>query len=107
MSIHPSLASSKSRRHRSVLKRFERIKALKEKDKWKEEDSVFGLPKLKIIRIKVKKEKAAAEATAEAAAAIAPGAAAPTAAPEAVAKPVAKSAAAVTKKPEGKPKEGK
>jgi hypothetical protein len=30
-----------------------------EKDKWKEGDNVFGLPKIKTIRIKIKKEKAA------------------------------------------------
>lgn len=60
MSIHPSLkVSSAGRKHRSVLKRFERLSILKEKGLLKEEDSVFGMPKLKIIKIKVKKEKAA------------------------------------------------
>ncbi len=59
MSIHPSLRPSKGRGHRSVFKRFERIKMLSEKDKWREGESVFGLPKVKSIKIRVKKEKAA------------------------------------------------
>ena len=75
MAQHPSLRSSaKSKQHRSVLKRFEKIEALKKKGQWKEgEDSVFGLPKVKVLRFKVKKEKApeaaeAAQAPAEGAA---------------------------------------
>jgi len=60
MAQHPSLRSQeKGKQHRSVLKRFERIKELKAKEKWNDGDSVFGLPKLKIIRFKLKKEKAA------------------------------------------------
>lgn len=60
MSQHPSLkSSSKSIQHRSVLKRAEKIKILKEKGEWKEEDSVLGLPKVKTLRFKIKKEKAA------------------------------------------------
>ncbi|MEK6733110.1 MAG: hypothetical protein AABY55_05730 [Candidatus Omnitrophota bacterium] len=39
-----------------MLKRYERLTALKEKGILKEDDSVFGMPKLKIIKIKVKKE---------------------------------------------------
>lgn len=59
MSIHPSLCiSEKDKKQRSVLKRAERIKALAEKGKWKEGDKVFGLPKIKTVRIKIKKEKA-------------------------------------------------
>lgn len=70
MSIHPSLRPSKGKGHRSVFKRFERIKMLSEKDKWHEGESIFGLPKVKSIKIKVKKEKAAeAKVTTEAAAA--------------------------------------
>jgi len=77
MAQHPSLHSKeKGKQHRSVLKRFERIKELKGKEKWKQGDSVFGLLKLKILRFKLKKEKAqpaaplgaeAAEGTASAA----------------------------------------
>ncbi len=59
MSIHPSLAlSDKDKKQRSVLKRTERIKILMEKGKWKEGDNVYGLPKIKTVRIKIKKEKA-------------------------------------------------
>lgn len=61
MSQHPSLRiSDKDKKQRSVLKRHERVKQLKEKEKWDEEDSVFGLPKVKVTRFKIKKEKAAA-----------------------------------------------
>ena len=75
MSQHPSLRSSdKDKQQRSVLKRYERIKSLKDKEKWEEEkDSIFGLPKVKVTRFKIKKEKAAAAEGAEGAAA-APGA---------------------------------
>jgi len=60
MSQHPSLRSkSKGVSHRSVLKRYERLKELKGKEKWDDEQSVFGLPKLKILKFKIKKEKAA------------------------------------------------
>lgn len=59
MSLHPSLKTSKAgKKHRTVLKRFERLTALKEKGILKDDDSVFGMPKLKIVKIKVKKEKA-------------------------------------------------
>ncbi|MBL7158356.1 MAG: small basic protein [Candidatus Omnitrophica bacterium] len=69
MSQHPSLRSGeKSAKFRSVMKRYERIKKLKEKEKWAEGDSVYGLPKLKILKFKVKKEKAAPAAEGEVAA---------------------------------------
>ncbi len=71
MSIHPSLAiSEQDKKQRSVLKRSERIRTMIEKGNWKEGDEVYGLPKLKTVRIKVKKEKVekAADATAEGAA---------------------------------------
>ena len=58
MSIHPSLTiSEKDKKVRSVLKRSERIKLMQEKGKWKQGDSVYGLSKLKSLRIKIKKEK--------------------------------------------------
>ena len=79
MSIHSSLRTSGGNKHRSVLKRHERLKVLKEKGLWSEEKSVLGIPKVKMQRIKVKKEKAAA--TTEAGAA--PAAGAPAAAPAA------------------------
>lgn len=102
MSQHPSLRSSdKDKKHRSVLKRYERLKILKDKEKWKDGDSVYGLSKVKIVKFKIKKEKAAA-AEGEAAA---PGAAAPAAAAASQAKaaPQAKAAApAKGAKPESK-----
>ena len=59
MSQHPSLKSSaKEKAHRSVWKRFERLKFLVGKDKWAGGNSIFGLPKIKIIKLKIKKEKA-------------------------------------------------
>jgi len=73
MSIHPSLNSSdKDKKPRSVLKRIERLKTMMEKNQWKEGDDVYGLPKIKTVRIKIKKEKV--EKTAETAAAPAAGA---------------------------------
>ena len=78
MSIHPSLKSSeKDKKQRSVLKRAERLRSMMGKGQWKEGDSVYGLPKIKTIRIKIKKEKAekvetAAAGTAEGAAPAAP-----------------------------------
>jgi len=60
MSQHSSLRlGKKSKQHRSVLTRAEKIKKLKEEDKWQDRKSVFGLPKIKILRFKIKKEKAA------------------------------------------------
>lgn len=91
MSQHPSLRSSdKGKQHRSVLKRYEKIKTLTDKEKWKDGDSVFGLEKVKIMKFKVKKEKAAAAEGEEAAA---PGAAAPVAGQAKAAAPAAKPAA--------------
>lgn len=89
MSLHPSLTiSEKDKKVRSVLTRTERIKQMKEKSNWKEGDLVHGLPKLKSLRIKIKKEKVekAETPTAEGAAA-APAAGAPAKeAPKAAAK---------------------
>ena len=72
MSQHSSLrAGRRSKQHRSVLKRYERLKTLKEKNEWQEGTSVFGIPKVKTLRIKVKKEKAEAKPEDAAAAATA------------------------------------
>ncbi len=96
MSQHPSLRiDSVGAKHRNVLTRLERIKKLQEENKWNERPSVLGLPKVKSMKIKVKKVKEApAEAGAEGAAA--PGATA--------AKPAAAAAkpAAAAAKPAGK-----
>jgi len=49
MTQHSSLKTGGSRggQRRNVLKRSERIKILRDKGKWKEEDKVHGLPKVK------------------------------------------------------------
>ncbi len=60
MSIHPSLgAAVKGKQQKSVLKRTERIKHMMNKGLWKEDSKVFGMPKIKAFRLKIKKEKAA------------------------------------------------
>lgn len=60
MSIHPSLKlSDKDKKQRPVLKRTERLRTMMEKEQWKPGDKVCGLPKIKTLRIKIKKEKAA------------------------------------------------
>ena len=65
MSIHPSLAiSEKDKKTRSVLKRTERIRTMLDKGQWKEGNDVYGLPKIKTLRIKIKKEKVEKEAAA-------------------------------------------
>lgn len=91
MSIHPSLnISEKDKKQRSVLKRIERIRSMMEKGQWKKGDAVFGLPKIKTIKIKIKKEKTAEKA--EVAAGETAAAAAPAAKEQASAKaPAAKS----------------
>lgn len=51
MSKHSSLkASSTAGGKRSVMKRFERVKVLKEKGLWKEGQSPVGLPKTKVTK---------------------------------------------------------
>ena len=77
MSIHSSLRASGSNKHRSVLKRYERLKMLSDKSLWSDEKSALGIPKVKMQRLRVKKEKAAAPEAAAGAAAPAAGAAAP------------------------------
>ncbi|NLX60717.1 MAG: small basic protein [Phycisphaerae bacterium] len=78
-------------RHRNVLNRDERLIVLKDTEKWKDEMSVFGLPKVANRKVAVKKEKVekAADGAEGAAAAPAEGAAA---------KPGAKPAADAGKK---------
>lgn len=102
MSLHSSFKmDSAGATARSVQTRIERIKELMKKGLWKEETSVIGLPKLKIVRIKAKKKvkaeegEAAAGAPAEAsgAAALAKGGSAsggkPAVEPKTAAKPAA------------------
>jgi len=48
MSMHRSLkGSSKIIKRRNVLKRYERIDLLKQRDQWKEGDRAYGLRKTK------------------------------------------------------------
>lgn len=95
MSIDKSLRrKNQLARARSVLTRGERIKTLRDQEKWTDGRSPFGLPKVRVIKHvvkKVKKEKAA-EAVPGAEGAV-PGAA-PAAAPaaEAAKKPAEKKA---------------
>ena len=71
MSLHKSLVSKAGlTRHRNVLKRSERILKLQEEEKWGEDMSVFGLPKVRNMKMKKKpkvKAKTEEEAAAEAA----------------------------------------
>ena len=70
MSIDKSLViKSRLKRHRNVLTRAERIETLKEEGDWEEGHAVFGLPKVRNIKKKVKKTVKAAEETEAAAAA--------------------------------------
>ena len=63
MSIDKSLKRRKGgSSNRSVLTRAERIKNLQDAEKWTEGRSPFGLPKVRVMKIvlkKAKKEKAA------------------------------------------------
>ena len=69
MSIDKSLITKdKLTRHRNVLTRAERIKVLTNENLWKDGRSVFGLPKVKTLKVrkkaKVEKEKTEEEAAA-------------------------------------------
>lgn len=80
MSIDRSLKTASAlTRHRNVLNRAERLKKLADADRWSEEKSVFGLPKVSNRNVKVgkkEKKKEAAEGAAAAPGAPAAGAAA-------------------------------
>src|SRR5262245_66454114 len=79
-------------KNRNVLTRAERVAKLIETERWKDGDRVLGLPKVRVLKLALKKKKKAAKAEegaegAEGAAPAAAGAAAP-------AKPAAGAAAA-------------
>jgi small basic protein (TIGR04137 family) len=62
MSIDKSLRrKNQLARARNVLTRGERIKVLRNEERWQEGRSPFGLPKVRVIRIVVKKAKKAKE----------------------------------------------
>ena len=65
-------------RPRNVFTRVERIKILKEEGKWEPTMSVFGIPKVKSVKIKRKGKSEKKAAKAEAAAEATPAAAAAT-----------------------------
>jgi len=89
MSIDKSLRrKNQLARARNVLTRGERIKVLKDEERWPEGRSPYGLPKVRVVKIVIKKAKKAKEEEAEGAA---EGEAKPDA--KAGAKPAAKAAA--------------
>jgi len=62
MSIDKSLRrSNQLARSRNVLKRDERIKKLIDDDRWQDGRSPYGLPKVRVVKIVVKKAKKAKE----------------------------------------------
>jgi small basic protein (TIGR04137 family) len=87
-------------KNRNVLTRAERVLKLQEADRWKAGDSVLGLPKVRVVKLALKKKKKAkAEEGAEGAAA-APAAGGTAAAGKAAAgaKPAAGAAKGAAKK---------
>jgi small basic protein (TIGR04137 family) len=53
MSVHKSLITkSRLKRERNVLTRVERLAKLEEDGRWTEDDSVFSLPKVRVMRLK-------------------------------------------------------
>jgi small basic protein (TIGR04137 family) len=64
-------------KNRNVLTRAERIAKLLEAERWKEGDKVLGLPKVRVVKLALKKKKKAK--TEEGAEGAAAGAAAPAA----------------------------
>ena len=84
MSIDKSLRmKGKLVRPRNVFTRIERIKILKDEGKWEPTMSVFGIPKVKSVKIKRKGKSEKKVAKAEAAEATPAATATPAAAPAA------------------------
>ena len=44
-------------KNRNVLTRVERLSKLQETDRWQEGDSIFGLPKVRVQKVSLKKKK--------------------------------------------------
>ena len=58
MTIDKSLKVSRGMiANRNVLTRVERLKKLQETDRWSEGDSVFGLQKVRVQKLSLKKKK--------------------------------------------------
>lgn len=49
-------------RQRNVLTRAERIERLKQMERWNEGDPVLGLPKVRVVKLSLKKKKKAKKA---------------------------------------------
>ena len=107
MSLDRSLKSANALiRHRNVLTRDERLAKLKEMEKWTEQKSVFGLPKVAHRKLVVG-GKGAKEEVAEGAAGAVAGAAATGAAPAAGTAGAKGAAAAAPAKGAAAPAKGK
>lgn len=97
MSLDRSLKAANSLvRHRNVLNRYERLMKLKEQEKWDENKSVLGLPKVANRKLALAKP-AAKEEAAEGAAGATPAAGAAAPAGKGAAAPAAKGAAPAAK----------
>jgi len=44
-------------KNRNVLTRVERLEKLKETERWRDGDSLFGLPKVRVEKVSLKKKK--------------------------------------------------
>ncbi len=44
-------------KNRNVLTRVERLTKLQEADRWQDGDSIFGLPKVRVDKVSLKKKK--------------------------------------------------
>ncbi len=44
-------------KNRNVLTRVERLEKLQETERWKEGDSIFGLPKVRVEKVSLRKKK--------------------------------------------------
>lgn len=66
MSIDKSLRRKNSlERARNVLTRGERIKVMKDEERWQDGRSPYGLPKVKVVKVAKKAKKAKEEEKAE------------------------------------------
>ncbi len=69
MSIHSSFhTSSNAAKHRNVLSRLERLEKLEAAGRWNSaDDGLFGMPKVRSIKVALKKKKKKTEEEEEAA----------------------------------------
>lgn len=89
MSVDKSLKiQGKLARPKNVFKRIERIKMLTEEGRWNPTMSVFGIPKVKAVKLKRRVKEKKAEKAAEGVAAEAASAAATETKPASAATPV-------------------